>query len=48
MAPAVVGAGFIGVPLWYVWLGATFLRGGPATAPAEPAVSPIESSLPLS
>ena len=48
VAPAVVGAGFIGVPLWYVWLGATFVRGGPATAPAEPAASPIESSLPLS
>ena len=32
VAPAVVGSGFIGVPLWYCWVGRLLLRS-PATAP---------------
>ncbi len=28
VAPAVVGSGFIGVPLWYLWIGRSLLRGG--------------------
>ena len=32
VAPAVVGSGFIGVPLWYCWVGRLLLRS-PAGAP---------------
>ena len=42
-APAVVASGFICVPLWYVWLGATFLRR-PAPSLAAAPVSAVASS----
>jgi hypothetical protein len=29
VAPAVIGSGFIGVPLWYIWVGRSFLVGAP-------------------
>ena len=42
VAPAVVGSGFIGVPLWYCWVGRLLLRS-PATAP-EPLPSVLVSA----
>jgi hypothetical protein len=35
VAPAVVGSGFIGVPLWYIGVGRSFLRPGWATPPTD-------------
>jgi hypothetical protein len=40
VAPAVVASGFVGVPLWYVWLGTLFLRRPAPTLVAAPAPAP--------
>ena len=35
VAPAVVGSGFLGVPVWYAWVGRLMLAGGPETPEAS-------------
>jgi hypothetical protein len=35
VAPAVIGSGFIGVPLWYVWVGRTCLLGAAGGSNAQ-------------
>jgi hypothetical protein len=38
VAPAVVGSGFVGVPVWYCWVGRLLLRSTAAPASAAPTV----------
>jgi hypothetical protein len=45
VAPAVVGSGFVGVPVWYCWVGRLLLRSTtPASATASTVLVPASPS----